>query len=117
MKREKSCRSESETKRKNKCHSGNKNCDDVKSDKKGKGVAITSKQTEELSQCKMSIPPDLVLGAAGMSDPHSLIIKVKKIVFLKKKKKKNAFFNFKNKFCITGLILQTIIFAGFNAIS
>lgn len=73
--REKSYRSESESNGKNKWHLGDKNCDDVKTNKKGKTAVITNKQTEDLSQCKMSIPPDLVLGAAGMSDPHSLIIK------------------------------------------
>ena len=34
-----------------------------------------SKQPEDIQNCKMSIPSDLVLGA-GISDNHSLIIKV-----------------------------------------
>ena len=36
---------------------------------------VFSKQPEDIQNCKMSIPSDLVLGA-GISDNHSLIIKV-----------------------------------------
>lgn len=36
---------------------------------------VYSKQSEDLQNCKMSIPSDLVLGA-GVSDHHSLIVKV-----------------------------------------
>lgn len=70
--REKSYRTELESNRKFKWYPGE---EDLKTNKKCKSGMVT-KQAEDISQCKMSIPPDLVLGAAGMSDPHSLIVKV-----------------------------------------
>lgn len=82
--REKVYRSELECHRKIKWHHpGDGNGEDPKTNKKAKNVVV-SKQTDDLQNCKMSILPDLVLGAAGMSDPHSLIVKVRSFYFFLK---------------------------------
>ncbi|KAL0278988.1 UNVERIFIED_CONTAM: hypothetical protein PYX00_000644 [Menopon gallinae] len=72
--REKAYRTELELNRRNKWHQPSYAKSEEPKVKRSKNM-VSSKQTEDLQNCKMSILPDLVLGAPGMSENHSLIVK------------------------------------------